>query len=471
LFNTDPYPGRPRILFVGIPYSTHTHSWIDLLRGEEFNPRLFALPEGVPPDTFDVPTYVTARDLPRGMDGANRLTLWPTPEEWDAYQSGVAALQADNARAMEIVHRLMQKSPSHFSWAFLSLMLRREVKKSNLDPDEIPRFLTDFHPVLKVLKTCDPPERRAESPEAWLAQVISDWKPHIIHTLGLDPASSFYFKVRQGLECKGSAKWLVQLRGGSDLALTRFNPHMREHIAQILGECDQLISDNPMNFEYAAAFGVDKKKFATIAPVPGTGGIEVQKLSDSWQGLPSSRRIIVWPKSYECPWSKSLPVLDAIRLAWKDIEPCSIHMLTMNEESLMWYYTLEEEIRKSCTIYQGIPRQEVLDLMTRARVMLAPSLIDGVPNSLYEAMAAGAFPIVSPLDTIVPLVTDGVNVLFARNLNSQEIATALVRAMNDDALVDTCAVRNLELVREIANRVDIRKRVIGYYRTMANQSA
>ena len=38
--------------------------------------------------------------------------------------------------------------------------------------------------------------------------------------------------------------------------------------------------------------------------------------------------------------------------------------------------------------------------MTRARVMLAPSLVDGTPNSMFEAMASGALPIVSPLETI-----------------------------------------------------------------------
>ena len=84
--------------------------------------------------------------------------------------------------------------------------------------------------------------------------------------------------------------------------------------------------------------------------------------------------------------------------------------------------------------------------------MLAPSLTDGIPNTLYEAMAAGAFPIVSPLDTIQPIVKNERNVLFARNLYPQEIAEALCRAMHDDELVDHAAERNLKLVRKIADR-------------------
>ena len=95
--------------------------------------------------------------------------------------------------------------------------------------------------------------------------------------------------------------------------------------------------------------------------------------------------------------------------------------------------------------------------------MLAPSLIDGVPNSLYEAMAFGALPIVSPLETIMPIVKQDKNVLFARNLYPDEIAAALVRAMTDDALVDKVAQNNLRLVEKIANRQTIRKQVIDFY--------
>jgi glycosyltransferase involved in cell wall biosynthesis len=105
--------------------------------------------------------------------------------------------------------------------------------------------------------------------------------------------------------------------------------------------------------------------------------------------------------------------------------------------------------------------------MTKARVMLAPSLVDGVPNSMYEAMAAGAFPIVSPLDTIRPLVENETNVLFARNLYPNEIADALCRAMSDDALVDAAAQRNLALARRIADRSKIKTRVIEYYERLA----
>ena len=146
-------------------------------------------------------------------------------------------------------------------------------------------------------------------------------------------------------------------------------------------------------------------------------------------------------------------------------------MLAMESETRMWFHALPPEIKQACRVDDRIPRHEILQLMGRARVMLAPSLVDGTPNSMFEAMATGAFPVLSPLDTIRPLVRDDSNVLFARNLYPDEIGLALVRAMTDDALVDGAAERNLVLVRELADRNTIRPRVVTLYETLAARSA
>jgi glycosyltransferase involved in cell wall biosynthesis len=142
----------------------------------------------------------------------------------------------------------------------------------------------------------------------------------------------------------------------------------------------------------------------------------------------------------------------------------------MNEEARMWFRMLPPHIRESCHGDHRLPRAEVLKMMLRARVMLAPSLVDGMPNSMLEAMAAGALPIVSPLDTIRSVVEHERNVLFARNLYPQEIAEALMRAMSDDRLVDEAAKRNLALVRLIANRPEIQLRVIRWYEELARRT-
>ncbi len=405
-FEKDPYPGKLRILFVGLAESTHTHSWIDLLQGAELNIRMFGLPSGIPPSDWNVKTYLTAKP-PFKADPDTRTRL---------YSFGQAG-------------RLIMRGISRY------------VLKNDL-----------------------------EFEERWLSQIIRRWRPDIIHTLGLYPAGEFYYRVRMRFGLTDIGLWVMQIRGGSDLTLRRLEPLTAHEITQMLLECDQLISDNEVNFRYAMEMGIEKDKWSMIGTVPGTGGVDVEALSTSWSGPPSSRRIIIWPKAYESPWSKALPVFEAIKLSWDHIQPCEIYMFAMTPEVQMWYPTLPEEIRRHCHIESRISREVVLSIMTQARIMLAPSLIDGTPNSMFEAMAAGAFPILSPIETLIPIVENERNVLFARNLYPMEIAEALIRAMSEDTLVDRAANNNLEIVYRLADRAKVGPRVIAYYQQLAERS-
>ncbi|HEX6050769.1 MAG TPA: glycosyltransferase [Gemmatimonadaceae bacterium] len=401
-FDEDPYPGRPRILFIGHAHSSHTHAWIDLLAAARLNVRLFALPGGVPPDGWPVRTYVTT-PTPRQLDRASRQRL---------YAAGRLARAPKRAFA---------------------------------------RFVAG--------------DRALE--QRWLAQIIREWRPHVIHTLGIDPAGELLFDVRRAHRLPDDARWVVQTRGGSDLALTRLDPARAPRVAEVMREADCVLSDNRINFDIALDMGVRPDQLSPIGTVPGTGGVDVDTLAGHAMGAPSTRRLVVWPKAYECPWSKALPVFEALTQHWHRLPPCEIHMLAMVPETRMWFHALPAAIRRACVIDDRIPRTEILTLMGRARVMLAPSLVDGTPNSMFEAMATGAFPILSPLDTIRPLVVDEHNTLFARNLYPHEIGDALARAMNDDNLVDDAVAPNLELVRTYADRAAIRPRVVGLYESLA----
>lgn len=398
-FHTDPYPGRPKILFIGLAWSSHTHAWIDLLHGARFNVRLFASDSSVPPDNWPVKTYVTGT-IPANLNPTTRCRMYP-PGQVAKLVKGAAWLTTGTTSGFE--GRL-------------------------------------------------------------LAQVIRRWRPDIIHFLG-GQGSELYKGTRQWFNLAAMGVLVVQLRGGQFLHSQVY--HYAPHLENMLLACHQIIADNPVELRNVRQLGIDRKKISVLTPVPGTGGIDVDAMARSRNKTPSHRHIILWPKAYEGLFSKALPVLEALKLIWHRLPSCTLHMLAANTETRLWFAQLPAEIRQHCTIADRIPRDELLALMGEARVVLAPSLIDGVPNVLYEAMAAGALPIVSPLASICPVVDAEKNVLFARNLYPHEIADVLYRAMTDDALVDTAAKHNLELVRRIADRATIRPRVVGYYEWLA----
>lgn len=419
VFETDRHAGRPKILFIGLGASTHTHSWIDLFSDQPLNVRLFSLPPGLPPHDWAVHTYVYSElgAITEHLNpGTRKSPFWQRP--------GI----------LQFILRL---------WRAIR---RRVLSGSRSRPDQ-----------------------EIETQKRWLRRVLADWKPDVVHTLGLDPAGFLYASFHSESQTKRPV-WVAQLRGGSDLTLTRFDPAERARIVAALAAADQIVSDNLENFKILKDLGIDPSRFATsISPVPGTGGMD---LSTNLSSLPatSKRRAILWPKAYDCEWSVALPVFEALKMVWEDIVPCRVYMLAMTAQTRKWFNALPDSIRAHCIADDRIPRSRVLELYKESRVLLAPSLVDGVPNSLYEAMAYGAFPVVSPLPTIVPVVEDGKNVIFARNLYPEEIASALRRAMTDDKLVDEASELNRELVTRIANRKTIAARVARYYEDIVTEA-
>lgn len=437
-FEADPYPERPKILFIGFPESSHTHSWIGLLDEFKFNVRLFALPSAESPDGWPIKTYLTRSGAPR-FDDATRKTVFPPPESspLGLASKAKAALDRGQLGARSLTRRLIE---------------------SGVGLAE--RFGHGNNPI---------------TIEEALANVIRQWKPEVIHTLGFDSASYFYLRTRKQYGLEGIGRWIAQARGGPDIALQRYSPEFAPKIHEVFKTCDHFIADNQPNYDYALSAGLTQEKIANpgMGVVSGAGGMDVDALRSMWQLPPSKReRIIVWPKAYELYTSKAMPVFEAILKVWDRIQPCRIEMIWMVQSDVqIWYEKLfPEHIKASCPTYGRLSRDETLTRIANARVMIAPSLSDGIPNTMMEAMALGAAPLVSPLDTIVPVVKNEENVLFARNLYPDEIAEALVRLMSDDDLVDRMASNNLVRIREMADRRQVKVRALAYYEEVAQLS-
>lgn len=297
--------------------------------------------------------------------------------------------------------------------------------------------------------------------EKWLAEIIRKWRPDIIHTLGINPSVDYFYPVLKKFDSSSFA-WVITVRGGSDLELERFNQNKLGYFRQIFSACDAVIADNKVTLSYAYKLGLDPKKRIPLDFVPGTGGIDAKKFFALRKKETVKSRIILWPKACEATYSKGLPVLEAIKLSWKKIQPCTIYMTVVDKNFESWLNALPEEIRRNIKVFDRVPRKELIKMMARSRVVLLPSLVDGIPNALYEAMGCKTFPIVSPLSTIKSAITDK-NVLFARNLYPNEIAKALVIAMTDDELVKKTIKRNMALVQKIANRKIIGHAVNEFY--------
>lgn len=406
---------KTKILFVAPAQSTHTHSWVDLLTDSNFDARVFGIRGTIAPAGF--PFQVISA-------GNRRKSSWLSSYlRWRIAKTSRALLN-DKLR-----------------FTFLNFMARI------------------FGQSVEWFGDCE---------EELLANAISTWKPDIIHTLGIEFSALLFQRTRKcyGLEHAGT--WVVSAWGGSDFDLVRLDPNYSKELCSVILECGYFIADNDPAYSYAKELGLDSSMIIARGQTPGAGGVDVDKLRSLRTLMPSQQRTILIPKTYECSFSKILPVFEALKLCWKQISPCNIVMTACNPEAAAWFYALPEYIRSCSVLKDRIPHEQLLEIMANSRIVLAPSLIDGIPNTLYEAMATGAFPIFSPLETFRNILSDGKNILYARNLYPEEIAFALIKAMSDDDLVDSAVNLNQKLVHSLAERSDVRRDVIDFYNSIVN---
>lgn len=296
----------------------------------------------------------------------------------------------------------------------------------------------------------------------WLSWIINRWKPDIVHLLGINPCAIYYWQVKSSYQILPKFCLVLTLRGGSDLELERFNKLKKPLFKDIFQKSDYVIADNDTTYRYASELGLDEAKKALFGYMPGAGGVDAQKLSALRSRPATESRIILWPKAYESIYSKGLSVLEALKISWDKISPCKVVMIPQSEEICRWLAACPAKMRKNFQSFSGLDPQELLKIMSKSRVVLIPSLIDGVPNTLYEAMATKTFPIVSPLPTIKTLINSQ-NTIFARNLYPHEIARALIRAMTDDRFIKKVIDKNFIKVQKIANRQNNRIKLQKFY--------
>jgi len=304
----------------------------------------------------------------------------------------------------------------------------------------------------------------------YLARVIRNWQPDIIDTIGMSPCGEHYFDVRNTYpDIARIGRWILQARQ-SDLAFAAQDPG-RNHLVDMLESADIILSDNHAIRDLMTKAGCRPETLDKFQQFPATGGIDVDHAVGQWQEPPSDRRLILWPKCYDSPWAQALPVLQALKIAWPAIQPTQVVTLMTTVEMAEAIRELPKEMRSAFTAMAHIPQTEVVAIMRRARLMVAPSLVDGLPLSTVEAMASGTVPLVSPLPSLTPVFVGDENVLFASNRDPKAIASQIVRAMTDDGLVDHITKTNKHYVREIADRSFFRPRILELYKDLKEEKA
>ena len=120
-------------------------------------------------------------------------------------------------------------------------------------------------------------------------------------------------------------------------------------------------------------------------------------------------------------------------------------------------------INSSVTFLGRVPHEEMPNLLSQADIYVSTSLYDGTSVSLLEALASGAFPVVTDIPSNKEWIADGENGFLVPKENENLLARKIVEAIRDHGLLGEAYKKNRKLVEQRAYWRENIKKIAEFY--------
>jgi glycosyltransferase involved in cell wall biosynthesis len=124
---------------------------------------------------------------------------------------------------------------------------------------------------------------------------------------------------------------------------------------------------------------------------------------------------------------------------------------------------LVKELELGDKVHFQVFRQDVPDVLAAADIFVLPSLWEGLPIGLLEAMSMGKAVIATQVDGTREVVKDGENGLMVEPGDVGALSAALIRLGKDKGLQEELKQRAMETVRQQFNAVTMTRAIENVY--------
>ena len=273
---------------------------------------------------------------------------------------------------------------------------------------------------------------------ATVARAVEALRPLLVHSLEVQHAGYACLAAHLRL---GDAfpRWLLS-NWGSDVY---FYARLAEHVPVLRAVAERI--DAALN-----ECGRDAVLFRDLGydgpilpPQPASGGIDFDRLRGLGALSPPSTRKLILVKGYHGWAGRALHALSAIHLAAADLGAYRIRILLAFPEVARMASLFAAANGLDIAPEPWRPDHDAaVRRMAEARMIVACGISDGIGTTLLEAMALGAWPIVSDTCCAREWLEPGRDGHVGSPHDIAGMAEAIRRAATDDALVDAAAPRN-----------------------------
>ena len=240
---------------------------------------------------------------------------------------------------------------------------------------------------------------------------------------------------------------------------------MRHYTRWTMQVANALHADCQRDIRLGRQWGFDPAKPTLVAP--GNGGIRREVFFPPVR--PVDAPVVFNPRGFRAyvrndSFFRAIPLVLASRPETRFI--CAA--MANEPQALAWIR--EFDLEGVVELLPALPQGEMADVYRRAQLMVSPSLHDGTPNTLLEAMACGCLPVAGDLESIREWIRPGENGLLADASDARSLADAILQGLEDKDLRGRAAGLNQELIIERAEYSENMRRVEEFYAGLVRDS-
>jgi len=302
-----------------------------------------------------------------------------------------------------------------------------------------------------------------------LRRIIMQVKPDLVHAMRIPFEGMLAALATEGVPL------LISVWGNDFTLHARSTPLLSRYTRMAMHRADALHTDCQRDARLARSWGY-RTNGPTIV-LPGGGGVQLDIFCPPNKGegvtpkergseTPDTRRCTVINPRGMRSYVRTDTFFRAVPLVLDRYPQARFLCPAMAGEPQAERWLAESRLKSAVILLPGQSRHEMAGLFRSSLVMVSPSIHDGTPNTLLEAMACGCFPIAGDLESIREWITPGVNGLLVDPADPASLAEAILQALENPILIEKAARINKQAIVDRAAYEEVMPMAENFYRTL-----
>ena len=344
--------------------------------------------------------------------------------------------------------------------AFSRFSGRSATKKTPSSDRPMRSFIRRFSPTLQKLRYFLGPLTLVRQ-RANFQRIVNDIQPDLVHALRIP------FEGMLGSYTPAEFPFLAAT-WGNDLTLhAKGSLLMKIFTRRCLKRADGLTSDTHRDVRLSRTWGLDADAPALV--IPGSGGLDLEAIQQAGPfntgqfGIMGHGNWVVNPRGFRYGSVRQDVFFAAIPKVLEERPDTSFICPGMAGKKQAHEWVRQFGIGTQTFLLPQLEQPQLWALFKRSQVFVSPSVHDGTPNALLEAMACGCLPVVGDIESLREWIQHNKNGLLVDPTDPDSLAEAIILALDRPAFHQQAAEINLTMIEERAAQSAARMKIDRFY--------